>query len=306
MQFSWKLKPILLHKIYQFLKQNFFDPIFAFIISWTFCFVALFMDENSHLNPHYQRFSKCPPTGYITHNQIPTEGFNTTTSSSLGPPSLHHNSSLKRGPFFTFCDLNLCIWALPPSTTNTSLNRSPFITWFGTWICPHFFWNLDLWCDPKTKKCQPLIGYKSRSQKKSLPRFFWELDWASLLLGFHFISLIPKEVSSLLPSTTNPNLKKNEDQSNSFFWDLGCNGGPKKKCKPSWEHTLSLRSLHHKSRSQEKSLLSTNFETWIYPHFLQYRFRSQNKWRTNSSLKIHTKKEGTSFETWMFSSLPAP
>ncbi len=43
----------------------------------------------------------------------------------------------------------------------------------------------------------------------------------------------------------------------------------------------------------------TSFGTWICPQILHHGSRSQNKWRTNASPKIRMKKEGTSFGTWI-------
>jgi hypothetical protein len=41
----------------------------------------------------------------------------------------------------------------------------------------------------------------------------------------------------------------------------------------------------------------TSFGTWICPQILHHGSRSQKKWRTNASPKIRIKKEGTSFGT---------
>jgi hypothetical protein len=151
-----------------------------------------------------------------------------------------------------------------------------------------------------------LIGYKSRSQKKSLPHFFLELDWASFLLGFHFISLIPKEVPCVLPSTTNPNLKKKRTNPNPSFGTWVLMEVPKRSVNPPESIPLFFPPSTTNPGLKRSPFFKQILKLGFVLHFLHYRFRSQNKWRTNSSLRIHTKKEGTSFEAWIFSSLPAP
>jgi hypothetical protein len=99
---------------------------------------------------------------------------------------------------------------------------------------------------------------------------------------------IPLSLSA--PSTTNPGLKRSP-----FFQQILKLGFVFTSCTIDSGPKISGGRIQvSKSIQRKKGLL---LRPGCFPHFLHHRSRSQKKWRTNASLKIHTKKERTSFET---------